>query len=67
MKNKVLYILLSAAVLTLITGCTSGDKPSETKVVVGWLQKNQTNVFETYINKGDETIDRSGPVSPSGR
>lgn len=56
MKNKVLYILLSAAVLTLIIGCTSGDKPSETKVVVGWLQKNQTNVFETYINKGGETV-----------
>lgn len=34
------------------------EQPAEPakKIVIGWLQKNQSNVFETYINGGGEPV-----------
>lgn len=58
MKRKILaLVLVLALALTLVAcGGNTEEPAAETDdgIVVGWLQKNTTNVFETYINAGGE-------------
>lgn len=56
MKKLTVLLLLFVAVMVLVAGCAPKSETSEKKIVIGWLQKNQTNVFETYINKGGEAV-----------
>lgn len=56
MKKLTVLMFLLFVVVLVVVGCAPKSETSEKKIVIGWLQKNQTNVFETYINKGGETV-----------
>lgn len=56
MKNKIVKTLAMVTLGTMAMGCFASAETKDSGIVVGWLQKNQTNYFETVINGGGEEL-----------
>lgn len=56
MKKVSWAILIVVSVLLLVGFYSPNVQAEDSKIIIGWLQKNQTNVFETYINGGGEPV-----------
>ncbi len=56
MKKVSWLILVVVSVLIMVGFYSPNVQAADSEIVIGWLQKNQTNVFETYINGGGEAV-----------
>ncbi len=55
--KKMTAVVMAAAVLSSAMAVQAAAEETKTEgIVVGWLQKNQTNAFEVVINEGGETL-----------